>query len=123
MILSPARHRVATLVAAGLPRGEIARRLDIRAGTVDAHRLAAMRALGVTCRRSLAVALVDATPGVRVRVGRYGFRRGDAVRITGGRYAGRAATYCKAANSRQISVAIGGGVVAITARFVERVAC
>ena len=120
-MLTPRQHEAARLIAAGIPRTEAARRLGVTPSCIDQHIRAASRRLGVEGRRELAAALQDCAVVIRPRIGRWGLTRGQAVQIVGGRYAGRAATYLKAANSVQILVAIGAGKIAVTARFVEPV--
>lgn len=117
--ITPAQYRCARLAATFVPRMEIARRLGISDRTVNAHLRAAYKRLGVNRRRQLAPALLACEVTKVVRVGRHGLRRGDPVRITGGRYVGRNGTWLKQANSHQAQIAVGGGTLAITLRFVE----
>lgn len=116
--LTPQQHRAATLYASGLQRQEIARRMGILASTVDQHVREAKHKLDVTTRRELAVALASCRAQMRVKGGMQPFRRGEQVRIVGGRYVGRAATFLKASNATAYAVQIGAGRVAVTRRFV-----
>ena len=59
--------------------------------------------------------------GRPARTSRFGFQPGQRVRMTGGLYAGREGVYHSAHSALQIKVAIGAGVVAVGARFVEPV--
>lgn len=117
--ITEAQFRVARLAAAGLPRHEIAARLGVRPTTVDQHRAAAMRRLGVGDRRQLARALLDVSVGAQWRLNRFGWRPGQQFRLTGGRYAGRTATFVRLCNSDQVLVQIGGGTFAVRCKFLE----
>jgi DNA-binding CsgD family transcriptional regulator len=118
VILTPRQYEAARLVATGVQRAEAARRLGVTCSTIDQHLRAAATRLDVDGRRELAAALLTCEVAKRPRIGRFGFTRGQPVRIIGGRYAGRDGTYLKAANSYQMLVAIGAGRIAVTARFV-----
>lgn len=118
------QYQFARLVATGVPRHEVARRLDVKVSTVHAMMSRLYRRLGVRSRRELAPMLLE----VRVRDwnggGRrssHGLTRGDPVRITGGRFAGRTGEYVGNNNTAQIRIRVGGGVFALRAAFVERI--
>lgn len=119
--ITEAQFRVARLAAAGLPRHEIAARLGVQPTTVDQHRAAAMRRLGVGDRRQLARALLDVNVGAQWRSNRFGWRPGQQFRLTGGRYAGRTATFVRLCNTDQVLVQIGGGTFAVRCKFLEAV--
>jgi DNA-binding CsgD family transcriptional regulator len=120
------QYEFARLVATGVPRHEVARRLDVKVNTVHAMMSRLHHRLGVRSRRELAAAL----PAVTVRdlrgqgggkCSRFGLTPGDPVRITGGRFAGRTGEYAGNNNSAQIRIRIGGGVFALRAAFVQRI--
>jgi DNA-binding CsgD family transcriptional regulator len=117
-ILTPAQYECARLAATFVPRLEIARRLGLSDRTVNAHLRAAYKRLGVRRRRELAPRLLACEVRKQQRIGLHGFRRGDPVRIVGGRYVGRVGTWLKQANSHQALVTVGGGTLAITLRFI-----
>lgn len=119
MILSPRQYEAARLIAAGITVAETARRMGVTTSAASMHLRRATRRLGVSGRRALAAALLDCTPGIRPRPSRSGLVRGQPVRIVGGRYAGREATYLKLANKHQVLVAIGAGEINVSAKFVE----
>jgi len=121
MKVTPAQFQAARLRAAGLPRTEVARRLGITPSTVDQHTLAAMRRLGVDSRRALPAALLDCQVGATWRRNRFGWKPGDQMQITGGRYAGRVGTFVSCANSDQVHVRVGGGVFALAVKYLQRV--
>ena len=118
VMLTPRQYDAARLIAAGVQRAEAARRLGVTCSTIDQHIRSASRRLGVEGRRELAAALLTCEVAKRPHPSRTGLVRGQAVRIVGGRYAGRDAIYLKLANRYQALVAIGAGQVAVTARFV-----
>lgn len=119
--ITEAQFRVACLSAAGLPNREIARRLNVRMTTVHQHCRAAMRRLGVGDRRQLARALQDVSVGPQWKANRFGWKPGQQFRLTGGRYAGRTATFVRLCNSDQVLVQIGGGTFAVRCKFLEAV--
>ena len=119
--LTPAQYKCARLAATLLSRAEIARRLGLHRSSVETHLKHAYRRLGVRNRRELALALLACEVRKQPRPGTHGFRRGDPVRIVGGRFAGRDATWGKLANSLQALVRIGGGEIAVGRHFVERI--
>jgi DNA-binding CsgD family transcriptional regulator len=125
MKLTPRQFEIARMAASYLPRAEIARRLDTSVRTVDVTLYRVFRRLGVSSRRELAHALADVeireTNGGGQR-SRLGLERGDPVTITGGRFQGFRGAYVGASNSRQIRIQVGGGVFALRAAHVERVA-
>jgi DNA-binding CsgD family transcriptional regulator len=121
MTITPRQAEYARAWVAGVPQKEIARRFGVGMPTVSAM-LSRIRQRYTDDRREMAVILGDA----RVRhcngggrASRWGYVRGDALRIIGGRYAGRNATYVGASNTDQVRVQIGGGVFAIRARFCQ----
>jgi DNA-binding CsgD family transcriptional regulator len=121
--LTPRQYEVARMVAAGLPRPEIARRLGITRGTLDIHIRRVYDRVGVGSPRELAPALAD----VRIYLNRggvpnrFGLRPGDPVVLTGGRFAGRPASYAGHNSTRQIRVQVGGGVFSVLAKFIQPV--
>lgn len=123
MTLTPRQYEIACMAATQLPRAEIARRLGVSVRTIDGALDRAYHALGIHTRRDLAIALQHVTvrpcePGGQKS--RLGFVRGEPVRITGGRFAGRTGEYAGGENSEQIRVRIGGGVFALRTRYIER---
>ena len=127
-VLTSSEHDVACLWAAGLSCAAIAARRGTSRSTATTLLSRAKRELGVRDRRALAVQLaagvaIDEQPrtGRPIGVSRFGYQPGQRVRIVGGRYVGREGIYRAAHSSRQVQVRIGGGVVAITARFVEAI--
>ena len=122
MKLTPRQYEAARLVATGVQRAEAARRLGVTCSTINQHLRAATKRLDVEGRRELAAALLTCEVAKRPHPSRTGLVRGQPVRIVGGRYAGREATYLKLANRNQALVAIGAGQIAVMAKFVEAAA-
>lgn len=56
--LSPRQKEVAALIAAGLADKQIANALGISEGTLDVHKSAIFRRLGVHCRAAVAVRFI-----------------------------------------------------------------
>lgn len=119
--LTPMQHAVARLEAAGVPRAEIARRVARSRDYVRVTLREARQRLDVAPgdRWMLAQALLTADVAVQVKPNRIGLRRGDPVRITGGHFAGRTGTYVQGRRTRQWNVQIGGGVFALSAKYIE----
>lgn len=123
-MLTPAQHRVAVLRAGGVTTAEIARRLGLTLGSVEVYRTRINRRLGTSTRRELAEALQTCTIG-RLHFGsrsRRGFVRGQAVMVTGGRYAGRSGHYVGTDSSFYMRVRVGGAVLQLMIKHVQPVA-
>jgi DNA-binding CsgD family transcriptional regulator len=125
-ILTHAEHEVARLWAAGLSCAAIAARRGTSRSTSTALLARAKRALCADDRREVAARIVAGVQieshqahGRPARTSRFGFQPGQRVRMTGGLYAGREGFSRAAHSAVQIKVAIGAGVVAVGARFVE----
>jgi DNA-binding CsgD family transcriptional regulator len=121
-VLTPRQHDVMRLYAAGHPRAEISRRLGIAIGTIDVYIAKARNRLGFESRRECAAMLEHVRVDCVWRSNGLGIRRGDAVRVTGGRYAGRVGTFWRIANATQAYVVIGGGRFALRKDFIEALA-
>jgi DNA-binding CsgD family transcriptional regulator len=126
MMLTAAEATVARLYAAGLRQTAIAERHGLHRRTIGEQLTRACRKLNVERddRRALAVALVDAPIGWqrgRIAGRKIGWSKGDALWIVGGKYAGRTATFVRLEGARQVSVRIGGAVVAVLRANVRRV--
>lgn len=121
MKLTPRQYEYARLCATNVPRAEIARRLGVKVTGVNAALERIFKKAGISSRRQLAPLLLSCT--VRQRHGggssRLGVEPGDPVRIIGGRFVGKSATYVGNFNSRQVRVQVGGGVFAVRRWFVE----
>lgn len=121
-VLTPRQYEIASLYAAGVRKAEIARRRGVLASGIDTTLSRIMRRLGTSDRRELAQALLQCTvndwDGTLDR-GWRGVRRGDPVRITGGYFKGRSGTYWKSASQRQLYIKVGGGMFALSAKFIE----
>jgi DNA-binding CsgD family transcriptional regulator len=125
-VLTHAEHEVARLWAAGLSCAAIASRRGTSRSTATTLLVRAKRALGADDRWQIAARIVEGVQiesgqslGRPARTSRFGFEPGQRVRMTGGLYAGREGFYRAAHSAVQIKVAIGAGVVAVGARFVE----
>lgn len=121
--VTPREHEYARLAATLLPRREIARRLNVSVGTVNTTLRHVYEKLGVHSRRELAP-LIPTLHVERIktggRVSSLGLKPGDAVRVTGGRFAGCAGTYVSWHNGMTVRIQIGGGRFSITRRYVEK---
>lgn len=113
MTLTPDEHEVARLIAAGMRLRDVYVRLGKPRWTVNKQWKRIRDKLGVAPdRRALAAALLRVA--VAERRGRSpdvidGFAPGDAVRIVGGRFAGRTGIYLRSGGGKQAVVQIGGG--------------
>lgn len=121
MQLTPRQYEVASLYAAGLPRPEIIARLNVTASTVDNLMDRVKHRLGTRDRRELATLLPGCAVGTRKRTNSHGLSRGDALRIAGGRFDGRAGVFVRIANSYQAVVRIGGGEFAVRLKYLQKV--
>lgn len=125
-VLTQAEHEVARLWAAGLSCAAIAARRGTSRSTSTSLLARAKRALCADDRRDVAARIVAGVTiesgqklGRPARTSRFGFQPGQRVRMIGGLYAGREGVYRAAHSAVQIKVAIGAGVIAVGARFVE----
>ena len=121
--LTPAQYEAAAMWCAGLRITEIARRRGVSQSCVSNLIHRACSRLQVDGRRALARAMESCEIGVMPRGQRskHGFVAGDAVLITGGRFAGRAGMYVGRNNSDQIRIQVGGGVFALRVGNLVRV--
>ena len=104
------------------PRAAVAARLGVSIGSVDNMQRRLRERFGVKDRERLRW-LIDTARVTQYRGGQassLGLQAGDAVEITGGRFAGKRGEYVGAVNGRQIRVRIGGGTFAVRRRFVHR---
>ena len=120
--LTPMQHRIAAYEAAGLPRAEIARRIDRSTNYVATTLYSLRQRYGTRSREALARLVLSAEvrePDHCYRVGASGLRRGDPVRIVGGRFKGRRGHYVRVHCGQQWYVQIGGGVFCVTSKYVQ----
>ncbi len=120
--ITPKRAEYARMWVAGVPHMEIARRMGVTKQTVSGM-LSRIRRRYSSDRRELAAMLGVAEIREWDGGGRpsgHGYVQGDALRIVGGRYAGRDGTYVSACNSHQVRVQVGGAVLAIRVHYLER---
>jgi len=121
--LTPVQFELARHWAAGLHYREAAVRAGVNVNGAHVLLRRLRERLGAATRRDMAVVLADCT--VRPwdgggQASRRGLVRGEPVRLTGGRFAGRDGVYVGANNSDQVYVRIGGGVFAVMAKYVAK---
>ncbi len=117
--LSPQQATASRLAARGLSNTEIAAQMGIAYGTVKIHLHNALVRTGARNRVELILMVERGEIELAPPGNRFGLVRGQPVKIVGGLYFGRAATFIRVASSKQVLVTIGAGQIAVTARFVE----